>query len=230
MSVGNAAILTSVSTATIPRPTREVILEVAFRRFADQGYERTSLDAIAEEVGIRRPSLLHHFPSKETLYRAIVLRPFEQWVRMIQTEGGGELQGWARIEEVLDASFRFFAAHPDFVRLARREAAAGGPVFWDELAGPLRPLFDGAVRYLEGEMEAGRIRRHDARQLIFTAYGAIVSYFSDGPLVRALVGQGHLGHGVLEERRRHLLDFFRVAFAPDPSRLEAVVCDRTHAD
>jgi AcrR family transcriptional regulator len=203
-----------VETATSGVGTKELIIEVARRRFAESGFGGTSLTEIADEVGIRRPSLLHHFPSKEALYQDVLRTDLADWETLVSDAVADPVGGWSQVERVVRAAFTFFEEHPEFVRLIRREALDGGPMLSEQLKVVLRPMFDRGVLFLQAQMDAGRLRRYDARQLLLTGYGAALSYLSDAPLIESLVDGDPLSPAALRARREHVLDVLRNALEP----------------
>lgn len=83
---------------------RELILDVAERLFRERGLKLVSLLDIAREVGIRKPSIYHHFPGgKEELYVAVHRRMFDAM--------GAELHAaMAAAESGLDSQLRAAAS------------------------------------------------------------------------------------------------------------------------
>lgn len=191
--------------------TRESILREAISCFASGGYDGTSLNDIAAAVGIRRPSLLHHFPSKDSLYEESFEKVLGDWLDRLAGAIAEQASGWAKVESVLRAGFRLFEDNPDYVRLMRREALDGGSHLGIDLSEVLRPLFDAATDYFEREMSAGTFRRHDPRHLVITAYGSILSYFSDAPFIDGLLEDEALTEQRVAEHRECVIALLRAA-------------------
>lgn len=56
----------------VGRRRRERIVADAMALFAQEGYGDTSLREVAEKVGVAKSTLLHHYPTKEALLRAVL--------------------------------------------------------------------------------------------------------------------------------------------------------------
>jgi AcrR family transcriptional regulator len=59
-----------------PKP-QDRILDAAMRVFRRHGFRRSSIEQAAEEAGLTRQALYHHFNSKEALFRALIERLYE---------------------------------------------------------------------------------------------------------------------------------------------------------
>jgi AcrR family transcriptional regulator len=57
--------------------TRERILDVALELFNEQGYDKTSLREIAEQLGVTKAALYYHFEKKEDILLELHLRLHE---------------------------------------------------------------------------------------------------------------------------------------------------------
>lgn len=193
--------------------TRQAILDEALHLFANQGYDGTSLNDIAAGVGIKRASVLHHFPSKEAIYQQVFNTALSEWIERVMAESDKKRpdHGWPYVDDIVTTAFFFFMENPELVLIVRREALNRHSTLAIDLGTALRPMFQRASAYFQREMDAGTYRRFDPEQLLLTGYGAILSYFSDLPFIEGLLDRDPLDPAMLEERLAHIRAFLRAA-------------------
>ena len=108
-------------------PTNERILRAAESEFGKYGFERTRLEDIAKIAGIRRPSLLYHFKSKDKLYSTIVHRAFDS-LRLSLVARMRQGVFAEQVDNLVDALVDFVQEHPAFAPIVLREIIDGtGP-------------------------------------------------------------------------------------------------------
>jgi AcrR family transcriptional regulator len=140
------------SSQTIPTPER--ILAAAEAEFAQSGYSAARLEDIAAAAGIRRPSLLHHFGSKEALYAATVERATAAMGAALTAAMAvpGTLE--ERLKSVVVGFDAFAQGRPTLARLIVREfiAGSGGPGR-DVVAERVVPLIDIVAVWAQDQAE-----------------------------------------------------------------------------
>jgi AcrR family transcriptional regulator len=94
--------------------TRSRLRELALKLFAEQGYEKTSLREIAEQLGVTKAALYYYFKSKEDIVRSLV----EDYVADLD-----ELIAWAKAQP------RSAATRAEIVRRYLHIVSSGAAVF-----------------------------------------------------------------------------------------------------
>lgn len=145
--------------AAIERPTdmRGEILAHATRLFATQGFDGTAIQQIADAVGIRKPSLLYHFTSKEELHQAVLDDVLGRWKDTLPELLLAATAGEGQFDAITRAILSFFAEDPDRARLLIREALDEPEAMRQRLATHVRPVVANLARYVERGQEQGRV-------------------------------------------------------------------------
>ena len=137
--------------------TAERLREVGRRLFARDGYDGTSVRALAGAAGVNLGSVRYHFGSKRGLYRVVIrsgLDPLREQLERISWQND---LPYAQLQTGLMEVVEFFRVHPDVAGLVQRAfqdlqgTSAGEPA---ELLTPLRPL----GRMIQGAQEVGLVR------------------------------------------------------------------------
>jgi AcrR family transcriptional regulator len=190
------------------RSTPERIVDSAVTAFGTRGFEATSLDDLARDLGIRKQTILYWYPSKDALLDAVIDRCVTEVATRLERAVGQAGEGFDRVEATVRAMFRLAARHPSMLGVLR-EVTRLGPPASSRLLAAIDPLVERAATFLEVEMDAGRMRRHDPRILLLAAYSMVTGLATEVEVLRAFGEEPNLPS--LLRRRDELLGLLRDA-------------------
>jgi AcrR family transcriptional regulator len=167
------------------RGTADRILDAALVQFGTKGYDATSLDALAAMLEIRKQTILYWFPNKEAVLFALIDRSATELSDAFEAGLHGSGEGWDKVAAVVRAVFRLAAQRPELLGLVR-EVARLGPPAATQMVSALDPMVRRASGFLEAEMDAGRMRRHDPRLLLLAIYSTVIGMVTEVEVLRAL--------------------------------------------
>jgi TetR/AcrR family transcriptional repressor of nem operon len=82
--------------------TKEKIVETGLRLFLQKGYQKTSLNDIARQVGISKPAIYHHFKNKDELFHGVLSLFFEEMGKWSKSR----FESCKTLKELLKAFFQ----------------------------------------------------------------------------------------------------------------------------
>jgi AcrR family transcriptional regulator len=134
--------------------TRQEILDVAAREFADRGFAGGRVDEIAERTRTTKRMIYYYYGGKEQLFVAVLERAYAEIRAAEQTIDVDHLEPAAAIRRLAELTFEHHESHPDFSRLVsienihRAEHITGR----DDFAGQNSP----AIELIERILDRGR--------------------------------------------------------------------------
>jgi AcrR family transcriptional regulator len=171
------------------KDTKSRILAVATRRFARAGFDGTSLADIAKEVGMRKPSLLYHFESKDALREAVLVDLLGHWQTRLPAILERAHSGGDRFAALFDEVHGFFAADPARALLVLREVVDRPKETRDRLSEAIRPWLSLLTSAIEDGKRTGSLRPEvDPEAYLVQSIVMIVGSFVAADLGAAVFG------------------------------------------
>lgn len=183
---------------------RKSIIDAAERVFLEAGYEKASMDRIAEVAGASKRTVYNHFPSKEALLREVISQFSEQMSRLKKIPYDKKTRLEDQLGKFIEAELsvarnplqmgmiRFlisvFSAYPEVAKEAMSKHLAGK---------------DGLSLWMRAASDDGKLATDDYR-LAARVFSAMIS----GAITWPAVYQGILAEDISPQLKEELIKTF----------------------
>ena len=163
------------------KDARERAVDVGERLFAERGLWGTSVRDLAAELEVPTASLLHHYPRKEVLYRAVLERIAGDFDRVVARAIARPGDHAARLRALVAAFAAWAQRHPSRSNLLLRELIDNQARIGAAEVLPLAPVVDRMSHFVREGARAGAFRRVDPILFIIHLAGSIAYFVAARP-------------------------------------------------
>jgi TetR/AcrR family fatty acid metabolism transcriptional regulator len=186
----------------IEEARRKQILDVAFRMFAEKGFNQTSIDEIADEVGVSRGVIFYYFDGKRELGEATILQCLRDYSHYVQGRIATRRTNKTKLLEFVDACLDYQLEHRTDYLVVFDALGCYGPVAekYSLLARVNHVTRDMLIDLIRKGQQAGEFGNFAVNDLADVLHGAV-----DGLMELSAVEQDVVDHEGCKRMIRRML-------------------------
>ncbi len=200
--------------------SRAKILDSAEALFAARGFDGIGLREVAQKVGLGKSSLFHHFPTKLSLYVAVLERILTRIDERLEAAQERAVSALARLRNWVDVVVDTLAENPTYAPLLLRTLFEGHVVEREErthLDEILDSILSRVARGLKQGIAAGEIRPVSVPHTLQTLIGMSVYHFASGEFGDDLLQHPVYSAAEVRRRKQHIFLFLEHGLAAEPA-------------
>ncbi|PTS85790.1 TetR family transcriptional regulator [Pseudomonas sp. HMWF032] len=188
----------------IRQKNEEAIIKAAEEEFARHGFKGTSMNTIAQNVGLPKANLHYYFSNKLGLYQAVLVNILELWDNTFNNLTVDDDPAEA-LAAYIRAKMEFSRRHPKASRIYAMEVISGGEHLSQMLNQDYQAWFRGRAAVFEAWSAAGKMDPVDPVHLIFLLWGSTQHYADFASQICRVTGRSRLVKADYEEAADQLI-------------------------
>lgn len=178
------------------------ILDCASELFAEKGYERATLREVADRAGVAKGLAFHHFGSKDALLDRVLTEYYDRLRATVLAAAAQADSPRGKVREMMAAYFRFARENDSHQRMVWSVTAHHSDAK-ELVTERIKPVFEGIHEVIKSIVpKTGVMATH---HLYMTLSGAVITYFTLGPLLEPVLPHPYDSDAAVDEREAHLI-------------------------
>jgi TetR/AcrR family transcriptional regulator len=181
------------------------ILAAAETVFAERGFSGATMSAIAARAGAPKANIHYYFPTKETLYRAVIARVLTAWLDAARS--------FDVSDDPVEALTGYIGAKMDLARemplssqIYASEMMRGAPVVQDYLDTTLSEWVEARSAVVRRWVGEGKLRPVEPKFLFYMIWATTQHYANAAHEIATLEGGAALSDGAFERAKRQVVE------------------------